>query len=569
MKRLHEALNKRVGWYKNYHSKPSHVIINWSVLLLVGGLFLVVVILSSRSNPLFSQAGFLTNPNKNLVSILGDGGMLDSGARVVLYLPNSGQRYGDCLEAASPNGLGPNGNLITEEDNARTDWPENELNMANKCAKPAAGSSSLNWYHWGAELGTGGDPNAKVSVDHQWSQKDAQGNYITGFSGKWLPERGPLANSGYRLTINTQNIGGAARRTWSSTLTTGVSGYNNLIMFAPVATDYRQILFERWLSGPSVVWQAWVKLNESFSGEVGNGYRFAAPELEGCWKVDGSSCDGASSSGPNNVVRFLSFDLNPNRIDVCTITNTTNCPPYHLSDTGEKISKTDLAQYPFDAYYFWCGPSVDANVKPEERCPQYGAGGQEIIQLAPSPIWAKFGAPSSPLRLNQDTLLRIQIGAVAERIYKAASVYPKTLRFNKIYVGPEMFTSQATVSWKTAGFDVLVPGRNIPQSQDTVPPQISEIKAVSVTGNQAVVTWLTNELTTGLIQYLANSDEKTASMSKQDTRSLLRHTLVVPGLSPNTTYTYRIIALDAAGNKTISELQTFTTVKSVTPETIK
>lgn len=568
MKRLHEELSKRVGWYQNYHKKPSHVVINWAVLLIIGGLFLIVVILSSRSNPLFSRASFVTNPNQRLVSILGDGGMLDSGTRVLLYLPNVGQRFGDCIESASPNGLGPNGNLITEQDNARTDWPENELNMANKCAKPAAGSSSLNWYHWNAELGTGGDPNARVSVDHQWSKKDALGNYTTGFSGTWLPERGPLANSTYQTIISTQNFGGAARRTWSNTLTTGVTGYENLLLYAPVAIDYRQILFERWLEGPSVVWQAWVRLNESFSGEVGNGYRFAAPELEGCWKVDGSNCDGAPTEGPNNVVRFLSFDLNPNRIDVCTISNTTNCPPFHLSDSGEKIPKTDLVRYPFDAYYFWCGPSIDSNVKSAERCSPYGAGGQEITQLSPDIVWAKFGAPQSPLRLNQDTFLRIQIGAVADRIYKA-SVYPRKLRFNKIYVGPEMFTSRATVSWKVAGFDVLVPARNVPQAQDTVAPQITEIKAVSVAGNQAVVTWLTNELTTGVFQYQVITDEKASPLTKPDSRSLLRHTLVIPGLTPNTTYTYRIIATDSAGNKTTSEPQTFTTSKSVTPQTIK
>lgn len=530
------------------------MMINWLVFLVIVVFFMMVVLLSSRSNPLTSRAGFNLNARQNLVSILGDSGMLDPGARVLLYMPNTGQRHADCIENVSPNGPGPGGNLITEADNARTDWPDSELNLANKCAKPAAGSSSLNWYHWSAELGNAGNSDTRTTVNHEWSRKDTLGQYITGFSGEWLPSRGAFNNARYSLTISTEDFGGKARRTWTGSLATGTVDFNNLVFFAPSATDYRQILYNRWLEGSRVIFESWVRLTESFPEDRGSGYRFAAPELEGCWKLDGSAC----TDSPNDVARFLSFDLNPNRIDNCTVSAIDNCPPYHVTSGGEKISKTDQARFPYDAYYYWCGSKFEPGLSAAEQCFDYGSKTQEIFQLAPHSTWARFGAPTSPLRVNEDTFLRMDVGAVAHHIYSSTQNYPEVLRFNKIYVGPEMFSPNVTVTWKVAGFDVLKPAEPVPPQSDTVPPSITEMRAIGITGNQAVVVWATDEMTTGAVQYQI-VDTKGQLLTKIDSKSALRHSVVLGNLSPNTVYTYSIVASDTAGNRTTSNPLTFTT----------
>ena len=569
MKKIHEYLSKNVSWYEKWHRHPKHAVVNWTVLIVIAVIFTGVVYLASDTNPLFSFAGFRSrtnntedisrNQNGNLVSILGDGGMVDPGAHVMLYLPNTTQRHADCITPAA-NGTGPNGNLITVADNNRTDWPDSELSLANKCFSLIPGSSSLGWYHWGIALGNGGNANQRVSANHQWSERTASNTYITGFSGEWqAPEGQP--KSRYKTTISTQRMGGQMRRVWESSLTSGTVDYDAFIMFPPSASEYRQILFDRWMEGSDITFQAWVKLNESVPSTSVNRYRFAAPEIEGCWKVDGSACSDGSTS---NVTRFLSFDLNPQRVDLCRADSLNYCPSYHMSDNGERIPKTDTQRFPYDAYYFWCGAHNDPLVRVESRCGAYGSSGQEIVQLAPHSTWARFGAPAQPLALGRETFLRINIGAVADRFYKAQAIYPNTLRYNSIYVGPEMFSQNVTVNWKVSAFDVLKPGVATPPptQSDVTAPQITNI-VTRANLVQASISWATNESADSKVEYrVAGSEAPFAS--KTDAKLLTQHIIALSGLFPNTTYSYQITSRDAAGNSTTSEPSTFTTSR-ITP----
>ncbi len=569
MKKIHEYLSKKVSWYEKWHRHPKHAVVNWTVLIVIAVIFTGVVYLASDTNPLFSFAGFRSrtdnteansrNNNQNLVSILGDGGMVDPGSHVMLYLPNSTQRHADCITPEA-NGTGPNGNLITVADNNRTDWPNSELSLANKCFSLVPGSSSLGWYHWGIALGNGGNPNQRVSANHQWSEKTANNTYITGFSGEWQAPEGQ-SKSRYNTTISTQRMGGQMRRVWESSLTSGAVDYDAFIMFAPSASDYRQILFDRWMEGSDITFQAWVTLSESVPSTSVNRYRFAAPEIEGCWKVDGSPCsDGATS----NVTRFLSFDLNPQRVDLCRSDSLTHCPSYHMSENGERIPKTDTQRFPYDAYYFWCGAHNDPLVRVESRCGAYGSSGQEIVQLAPHSTWARYGAPSQPLALGRETFLRINIGAVADRFYKAQAIYPNTLRYNSIYVGPEMFSQNVTVNWKVAAFDVLKPGRGTPPptQNDTTGPQITNITARS-NATQAAIGWATDENSDSKVEFGIDGTKPPFDV-KTDVKLTNRHIITLNGLLPQTTYAYRVTSRDASGNTTVSPILKFTTLKGAT-----
>lgn len=98
---------------------------------------------------------------------------------------------------------------------------------------------------------------------------------------------------------------------------------------------------------------------------------------------------------------------------------------------------------------------------------------------------------------------------------------------------------------------------------DTTPPVISGTAASNVTSTSAVVTWSTNETSTSQVEFGLTTSY--GSSSALDTTPVSSHTRTLSGLSPSTTYNYRVISTDAAGNTSTSANNTFTT--SATPDT--
>ena len=92
---------------------------------------------------------------------------------------------------------------------------------------------------------------------------------------------------------------------------------------------------------------------------------------------------------------------------------------------------------------------------------------------------------------------------------------------------------------------------------DTTPPTISLVVLASVATSTATVTWATDEVANGEIQYGLSANYGLTAGT--DLNLALTHAAIVTGLVPNTTYHYRVRSSDQSGNVSYSNDETFTT----------
>jgi hypothetical protein len=82
------------------------------------------------------------------------------------------------------------------------------------------------------------------------------------------------------------------------------------------------------------------------------------------------------------------------------------------------------------------------------------------------------------------------------------------------------------------------------------PPIISQVQAAFLTADTAIIRWDTDAPADSQIEYGASASYgQTASLIESPVRS---HALLLPNLTPNTTYHYRVISKDLAGKQAIS-----------------
>ncbi|MCG3111081.1 MAG: fibronectin type III domain-containing protein [Candidatus Manganitrophus sp. SB1] len=113
---------------------------------------------------------------------------------------------------------------------------------------------------------------------------------------------------------------------------------------------------------------------------------------------------------------------------------------------------------------------------------------------------------------------------------------------------------------KDAADNIATSGDRIfttPAPPDTTPPAFSGIAAGNLTSNSATISWTTNELADTQVQY----GTTTAYGSTTTLNSVLStsHSQGLTGLSASTTYHFRVLSKDAAGNLATSGDHTFTT----------
>jgi glucose/arabinose dehydrogenase/PKD repeat protein len=92
---------------------------------------------------------------------------------------------------------------------------------------------------------------------------------------------------------------------------------------------------------------------------------------------------------------------------------------------------------------------------------------------------------------------------------------------------------------------------------DTTAPTISSVAASGITGSSANVTWTTSEPSTSRVEYGLTT--AFGSFTPLDSTLVSSHAVTVSGLSPATTYRYRVRSIDAAGNERVGNNNTFTT----------
>ena len=99
---------------------------------------------------------------------------------------------------------------------------------------------------------------------------------------------------------------------------------------------------------------------------------------------------------------------------------------------------------------------------------------------------------------------------------------------------------------------------------DTTPPVITNVTAVNVTINSAIIAWNTNEASDSLIKYGTESGNYT--LQKYDSQKVTLHRVNLIGLLPNTTYYFVVNSTDQSGNSNESMEYSFITL--VTAEVI-
>jgi hypothetical protein len=91
---------------------------------------------------------------------------------------------------------------------------------------------------------------------------------------------------------------------------------------------------------------------------------------------------------------------------------------------------------------------------------------------------------------------------------------------------------------------------------DTTPPTISAVQVTNVARRSATVTWSTNEAASHRVEYGTTS---ALGQVRTTSGSSTSHAVGLSSLTRNTTYYYRVLSADAAGNTATSSVQTFRT----------
>ncbi|MBX4191247.1 MAG: fibronectin type III domain-containing protein [Candidatus Doudnabacteria bacterium] len=93
---------------------------------------------------------------------------------------------------------------------------------------------------------------------------------------------------------------------------------------------------------------------------------------------------------------------------------------------------------------------------------------------------------------------------------------------------------------------------------DTVAPIISNVDSPVIAPTAGVVVWQTNELANSKLEYGTTTGDYDVTTTLDTTLSIF-HIVAIDDLDEETTYYYRVISKDAAGNETISDEFDFTT----------
>ncbi|OGL79633.1 hypothetical protein A3E39_00730 [Candidatus Uhrbacteria bacterium RIFCSPHIGHO2_12_FULL_60_25] len=95
-----------------------------------------------------------------------------------------------------------------------------------------------------------------------------------------------------------------------------------------------------------------------------------------------------------------------------------------------------------------------------------------------------------------------------------------------------------------------------PPPADTTAPEISEVTLEAASTSTARIAWLTSEPASSVVDYGLTAAYGSTANGSTD---VFGHRMTLTGLSPNTTYHYRVTSADAANNAAQSEDLTFTT----------
>ena len=129
----------------------------------------------------------------------------------------------------------------------------------------------------------------------------------------------------------------------------------------------------------------------------------------GCWKLDGSPCDGDLDS---DITRYICYLVNSGS-GGCEASNQGACPLFHIrSNDTAKIFRNDTKAFPYHCYSAHCGPGGGG----VGGCDPYSnPGPQELMMLTACEEWGVHGYPTVP-STGQGELLDLDVGGLGARV---------------------------------------------------------------------------------------------------------------------------------------------------------
>ena len=93
--------------------------------------------------------------------------------------------------------------------------------------------------------------------------------------------------------------------------------------------------------------------------------------------------------------------------------------------------------------------------------------------------------------------------------------------------------------------------------KDTTSPVISDVSVSTISDTKATIVWETNELSTSQVIY--GTTDSYGSQTEEDSTLTYQHSVTLTELTKKTTYHFKVVSKDSAGNSTSSTDNTFTT----------
>ncbi len=125
---------------------------------------------------------------------------------------------------------------------------------------------------------------------------------------------------------------------------------------------------------------------------------------------------------------------------------------------------------------------------------------------------------------------------------------------------PAMWMGGMLPSLTNITFSTLAQATPFALTTDTTAPTVSNIFTNSISTSTATILWNTSELSDTQVEYGLTTSYGSNSTIKGSVTRVTSHFVSLTGLTPNTTYNYRVRSRDAAGNLGISSNQTFKTL---------
>ncbi len=175
--------------------------------------------------------------------------------------------------------------------------------------------------------------------------------------------------------------------------------------------------------------------------------------------------------------------------------------------------------------------------------------------------WTTNESADSKVEYGTTSSLGSEKTDTTQTVRHAVTITGLTVNTEYSYKVTSKDSSNNTASSSVATFTTLSSGTGT--TTDTTAPTISDIRASTVTDSSAQVTWTTNEATASNLDYGESTTYNRGATSGTTSTRATSHTVTMTGLTGSTTYHYRVVAIDAAGNIGTSIDQTLTT--SATP----